>query len=391
MKVCCVCGARPNFMKIAAVTRAMDAHGAFDRLIVHTGQHYDRNMYEVMFDDLGLPRPDINLEVAGGSHAYQTGQIMQRFEPVVIEHAPDLVIVVGDVNSTAACALVATKLHVPVAHIESGLRSFDRRMPEEINRLVTDAISDLLFVSETSGVANLRNEGVAEDKIHFVGNVMIDTLLHHRERARSSEVLDRLALTSGDYGVLTLHRPSNVDDPAILHGLLKAVDQIQRELPIVFPVHPRTESQIQQHGLGEYLLSMENLIRTDPLGYLDFLKLMADARLILTDSGGIQEESTILNVPCLTLRDNTERPATIEAGLNHLVGTDTSRITEAAQSVLSGGLRSAHVPQLWDGRAGERIVQCLASWGRANATRSDSEFPIVEIPASPSAVNTTLR
>ena len=349
-------------MKLAAVTRAMDAHGAFERMIVHTGQHYDRNMYEVMFDDLGLPRPDINLEVAGGSHAHQTGLIMQRFEPIVLEHQPDLVVVVGDVNSTAACALVATKLHVPVAHIESGLRSFDRRMPEEINRLVTDAISDLLFVSETSGVVNLRNEGIADEKIHFVGNVMIDTLLHHRERANQSSVLDKLGVGSGEYGVLTLHRPSNVDDAATFERLLRAVQQIQREVPIVFPVHPRTVAKIEQHGLTELTAAMENLIQVEPLGYLDFLKLMADARLILTDSGGIQEESTILGVPCLTLRENTERPATIDAGLNHLVGTDTERIGATAQHVLSSDRRTPTVPELWDGRAGQRIVERLAAW-----------------------------
>ncbi len=376
MKVCCVCGARANFMKIAAVTRAMDAHGGFERLTVHTGQHYDQNMCQVMFDDLDLPRPDINLEVSGGSHAQQTGQIMQRFEPVMLEEKPDLVIVVGDVNSTVACALVATKLYIPVAHVESGLRSFDRRMPEEVNRLVTDAISDLLFVSEISGVNNLRSEGVPNDKVFFVGNVMIDTLLHHRQRADASDILSRLGVDSGNYGVLTLHRPSNVDDRETFAGLLEAVEQIQRDVPIVFPVHPRTLQKIDDHGLTNVINRMDNLVRSEPLGYLDFLKLMADARIILTDSGGIQEESTILGVSCLTLRENTERPATIDAGLNHLVGTDTERIVTVAREALNGASQGATTPELWDGRAGERIVECLAAWGGLRSVNATSQLPV---------------
>lgn len=376
MKVCCVCGARPNFMKIAAVTRAMDAHGGFERLIVHTGQHYDQNMCQVMFDDLDLPRPDINLEVSGGSHAQQTGQIMQRFEPVMLEEKPDLVIVVGDVNSTVACALVATKLHIPVAHVESGLRSFDRRMPEEVNRLVTDAISDLLFVSEISGVNNLRSEGVPNDKVFFVGNVMIDTLLHHRQRADASDILSRLGVDAGNYGVLTLHRPSNVDDRETFAGLLEAVEQIQRDVPIVFPVHPRTLQKIDDHGLTDVINRMDNLVRSEPLGYLDFLKLMADGRIILTDSGGIQEESTILGVSCLTLRENTERPSTIDAGLNYLVGTDTERIVTVAREALNGASQSATTPELWDGRAGERIVECLAAWGGLRSNHATSQQPV---------------
>jgi UDP-N-acetylglucosamine 2-epimerase (non-hydrolysing) len=356
-------------MKIAAVTRAMDADGGFDRTIVHTGQHYDQNMFHVMFDDLGLPRPDINLEVSGGSHAYQTGEIMKRFEPVVLEHRPDLVVVVGDVNSTAACAMVATKLHVPVAHIESGLRSFDRRMPEEINRIVTDSISDLLFVSEPSGVANLRAEGTADEKIHFVGNVMIDTLMHHRDRANRSGILDRLGVSSSEYAVLTLHRPSNVDDRATFAQLLDAIEQIQQDLPIVFPVHPRTQGKLEEHGLDGRLAAMDNILRIAPVGYLDFLKLMAEARLLLTDSGGIQEEATILRVQCLTLRENTERPITIEAGYNQLVGTDASRIMEGYRRAMNAVATSnATTPEKWDGRAGERIVKCLRDWFDAGAS-----------------------
>jgi UDP-N-acetylglucosamine 2-epimerase (non-hydrolysing) len=318
-----------------------------------------------MFNDLGLPRPDLNLKVRGGTHAQQTGEIMKRFEPVMLEQDPDLVIVVGDVNSTVACALVATKLHVPVAHIESGLRSFDRRMPEEINRIVTDSISDLLFVSEPSGVRNLKNEGVSDERIHFVGNVMIDTLLRHRERADQSNIHEQIGLNGGDYAVMTLHRPSNVDDPATFEQLLHAIDRIQTELPIVFPVHPRTMSKIEANGLSTLTSRMSNLLPIEPVGYLDFLKLMSDARIILTDSGGIQEEATILRVPCLTLRENTERPATIDAGFNQLVGTHPDRILAGFRRAFEGPRIDAGPPQKWDGRAGERIVRDLRQWHEA--------------------------
>jgi UDP-N-acetylglucosamine 2-epimerase (non-hydrolysing) len=355
-------------MKIAAVTRAMDADGGFDRRIVHTGQHYDQNMFEVMFNDLGLPQPDLNLKVSGGSHAQQTGEIMKRFEPVVHEQQPDLVIVVGDVNSTVACALVATKLHIPVAHIESGLRSFDRRMPEEINRIVTDSISDLLFVSEPSGVVNLKNEGVDEEKIHFVGNVMIDTLLHHRERASRSEIHQRLGLNGETYAVMTLHRPSNVDDPVTFERLLQVIGAIQREQPVVFPVHPRTMSQIDGHGFSAEVNRMSNLRLIEPVGSLDFLKLMSEARIILTDSGGIQEEATILRVPCLTLRENTERPATLDSGFNQLVGTDPDRVLRGYRDAVDGPPIETPPPEKWDGQAGERIVQALRRWSSSRGT-----------------------
>ncbi|HRP63183.1 MAG TPA: UDP-N-acetylglucosamine 2-epimerase (non-hydrolyzing) [Phycisphaerales bacterium] len=363
MKICCVCGARPNFMKIAAVTRAMQHHPQLTRTIVHTGQHYDERMCKAMFDDLALPRPDFDLEVGSGSHAAQTAEIMKRFEPIALEHRPDLVVVVGDVNSTIACALVASKLGIAVAHVESGLRSFDRDMPEEINRLLTDAISDLMFVSEPSGMENLAKEGVPADRTFFVGNVMIDTLLHHRERAMQSGVLDMLGLAAKGYGVLTLHRPSNVDDPAVLSKLLDGVDHALKFMQIVFPVHPRTRIRFREFGLDDRLKNMIGLKLIEPAGYLDFLRLVADARLVLTDSGGIQEETTILNVPCLTLRENTERPATIDSGLNRLVGSDPAKIRAGIDDVLAGRISLKRVPEKWDGRAGERIVNIILQQG----------------------------
>jgi UDP-N-acetylglucosamine 2-epimerase (non-hydrolysing) len=323
-------------------------------------------MYKVQFDDLELPRPEVNLEVGSGSHAVQTAEIMKRFEPVVLERRPDLVLVVGDTNSTMSCALVAAKLNVPVAHVEAGLRSFDRQMPEEINRVVTDAISDLLFVSERSGLENLRREGVPDKNVFFVGNVMIDTLLRHRERAQQSDVLKRLGVRTKEYAVLTLHRPSNVDDPQALSRLLDAMKDIQATsssssaLPIVFPVHPRTVERLKSFGLMPTVESMPNFRLTEPLGYLDFLKLMSDAKLVLTDSGGLQEETTILRVPCLTLRDNTERPATVEAGLNQLVGNDPARIREGLRRILENRLTAGSPPEKWDGHAGERIADVLA-------------------------------
>jgi len=295
--------------------------------------------------------------VGSGSHASQTAEVMKRFEPVVLEQRPDGVVVVGDVNSTIACALTAVKLGVPVAHIEAGLRSFDRSMPEEINRILTDAISQWLFVTEPSGVANLRREGVGEERIHLVGNVMIDTLLACRDLCRRSTILNELGLEGRPFGVLTLHRPANVDDPVVLSGLLDAIDQVQRELPIVFPVHPRTRKALE----GRDLAALPGLIVTDPLGYLDFMRLLSRARLVLTDSGGIQEETTVLGVPCLTLRNNTERPITIEQGTNTLVGLDPERIVATAHRVLAEPPREGRIPDLWDGRAAERIVDLMTA------------------------------
>jgi len=359
LKVICVCGARPNFMKVAPLVEAFRRTGAIQTLLVHTGQHYDERMSKLFFQDLGIPAPDINLEVGSGSHAVQTAEIMRRFEPVVMDQRPDWVIVVGDVNSTIACALVAVKLGVRVAHVEAGLRSNDRTMPEEINRLLTDAISDLLLVSEPSGVENLRREGVPAEKIHMVGNVMIDTLLKNRARANESTILRDMALTPQRYAVVTLHRPSNVDSPATLGPILDAFARICRDMPIVFPMHPRTRKNIAAMGLGDRLEAMPDLKTPEPLGYLDFLKLTADSALVLTDSGGIQEETTILGVPCLTLRANTERPATITHGTNRLVKPETAAILSAYEDIRRNKVRGDRRPDLWDGRAAGRIAQIL--------------------------------
>jgi len=359
LKLVNVVGARPNLMKMASLVEAYAAHADVDSLLVHTGQHYDENMSELFFRQLGIPEPDLNLEIGSASHAVQTAEIMRAFEPVILEQRPDAVVVVGDVNSTIACGLVAVKLGVKLVHVEAGLRSFDRSMPEEVNRVLTDAISDLLFCTERSGVENLRREGVAEEKIHLVGNVMIDTMLRHRARAESSRILEQLDLEPDGYAVLTLHRPANVDDPATLTGLLDALAVVQRDLPLVFPAHPRTREKLRGFGLSERLEAMPNLRLLDPVGYLDFLKLLASARLVLTDSGGIQEETTILEVPCLTLRDNTERPATLEAGTNRVVGRDPEKIVAAYRELSGGAPLRARVPPLWDGRAAERIVEVL--------------------------------
>jgi UDP-N-acetylglucosamine 2-epimerase (non-hydrolysing) len=363
LDILCVCGARPNFMKIDAVVRAMDAVPGLRPSIVHTGQHYDERMFKVLFDDLGLPRPDVDLEVGSGSHAMQTARIMERFEPVVLELRPDLVLVVGDVNSTVACGLVAVKLGVPLGHVEAGLRSRDRAMPEEINRVVTDSISDLLFVSEESGMVNLRREGVPEENLCFAGNVMIDTLLRHRDRAEESAVLDELRVEPGGYAVLTLHRPSNVDDPAVLGAVVEIVEAVEERLPVVFPVHPRTRRRLADAGLLSRLQARRGFRAVEPLGYLDFLKLTAHARLLLTDSGGIQEEATILRVPCLTLRDSTERPATVVSGFNRVVGTDPAAVLSAFEEVLAAPPGGGEPPEGWDGRAGERIAARIAELG----------------------------
>ena len=328
-----------------------------DAYLVHTGQHYDERMSRLFFEELKIPRPDIDLGVGSASHAVQTAEVMKRFEPVLLEQRPDAVVVVGDVNSTIACALTAVKLGVPVAHVEAGLRSFDRTMPEEINRVLTDAISRWLFVTEPSGVANLRQEGVSGERIFLVGNVMIDTLLACRQLSQRSSILEDLGLAARAYGVLTLHRPANVDDPKVLGGILGAIGRLQRELPIVFPVHPRTRKALE----GRNVAAMSGLTVVDPLGYLDFMKLVSQARLVLTDSGGIQEETTVLGVPCLTLRNNTERPITIEEGTNTLVGLDPERIVAASLRALSQQCRPGRIPELWDGRAAARIVDSLTT------------------------------
>jgi UDP-N-acetylglucosamine 2-epimerase (non-hydrolysing) len=369
IKLLSVVGARPNFMKIAPIVEEVKKFPDIQHCLVHSGQHYDELLSGNFFSDLGLPVPDVNLETGSGSHAVQTGEVMKRIEPVLIDYQPDMVLVVGDVNSTIAAALTAAKLGIGVAHIEAGLRSFDMTMPEEINRKLTDAISTLLFVTEQSGVENLRQEGVPAEKIFLVGNVMIDCLLRHRELAAKSPLVEKLGLRRNGsgcrpYGVLTLHRPSNVDDPKTLEGILSAVSALATELPVFFPVHPRTRKNIANFGLEHYLAQDKiapdaGILPLDPLGYLDFLSLNDQARIVLTDSGGIQEETTVLGVPCLTLRENTERPATVEHGSNQVIGTDTGRILAAARTILNQPVRQFERPPLWDGMAAPRIVGIL--------------------------------
>jgi UDP-N-acetylglucosamine 2-epimerase (non-hydrolysing) len=364
LDVLSVAGARPNFMKIAPLAWRLRGLDGVRHRIVHTGQHYDRNMSDVFFEDLGIEPPWRNLNVGSGTHAKQTADIMTAFEPVLDEAAPSVVVVVGDVNSTIACALVAVKKGIPVAHVEAGLRSFDRSMPEEINRVLTDAISDSLFVTERSGRDNLLREGVPADRIFMSGNAMIDTLLRLRERATRSDVLPRLGLERGNFCVVTLHRPSNVDAPEKLRGILDALGAVARECPVVFPVHPRTRARLA--GIGFDAASSPGLRICDPLSYLDFLALMEASRLLVTDSGGIQEEACVLKIPCLTLRENTERPVTVEVGINRLVGSDPARIRSEALRLIRDGVAMAGVPPLWDGRAAERIVEVLiARYGRS--------------------------
>jgi UDP-N-acetylglucosamine 2-epimerase (non-hydrolysing) len=346
-------------MKMAPLVAEMAKHAEIRQTLLHTGQHYDDKMSHIFFKELELPRPDVYLGVGSASHAEQTAQVMIAFEKVLLEHKPDLVLVVGDVNSTMACAITAAKLWIPVAHVEAGLRSFDRHMPEEINRVVTDAISDLLFTTSRDANENLLREGIPAEKIFFVGNVMIDTLHKHRALAAQLGTARRFGLQPDHYALLTLHRPSNVDVPGVFSGLLDALIAIQRNLPILFPAHPRTLKRIAEFGLGERLEAAPNLRVIEPLGYLEFLDMMMHARLVLTDSGGIQEETTILGIPCLTIRENTERPITISEGTNHLVGTDPNRIVKEVRHVLAEENRPGRIPELWDGHSAERIVQVL--------------------------------
>lgn len=364
LRIINVVGARPNFMKIAPVIDEMRRRpDRIQSLLVHTGQHYDDSMSDSFFEDLEIPRPDINLGVGSGTHSEQTARVMLAFERVLLEHPADWVVLVGDVNSTMAAAIVGAKSGVRVAHVEAGLRSRDRTMPEEINRVVTDAIADLLLTPSKDANENLLREGVPENKICFVGNVMIDTLFRSLNRARESSVLDRLKITAGNFCVMTLHRPSNVDDRNTLSGILDAIETIGQRLPVVFPVHPRTRERLRQFGLNERIEKTSSLVITDPLGYLDFLKLYSNSRLVLTDSGGIQEETTVLGIPCLTLRQNTERPITVTEGTNRVVGNDPSRILREALAALEGSARTARAPEFWDGHAAIRIVDALESAG----------------------------
>ena len=384
IKLMSIAGARPNFMKLASIARAVQTHNQqtnktnqankpkIHHIIVHTGQHYDAKMSNSFFDDLGIPKPDINLEVGSGSHAEQTAEIMKRFEPVLLEQRPDVLLVVGDVNSTIACTLVASKIEYPqighksspkrptIVHVEAGLRSFDRDMPEEINRILTDAISDLLFITEESAFIHLANEGVAKEKIHFVGNVMIDTLRQHLEKASASSIKEKLRI-SKPYGLVTLHRPSNVDRKETLESLINCLHSIAEQLFLIFPVHPRTRNSLQKFDLWNALENNPSITLAEPLGYLDFLNLIKDASVVVTDSGGIQEETTVLSVPCVTLRENTERPVTVTVGTNYLIGTDPARILETVDKILQGQGKKGEIPQFWDGLAGDRIVKILSS------------------------------
>jgi UDP-N-acetylglucosamine 2-epimerase (non-hydrolysing) len=366
MHILHVVGARPNFMKVAPVYRTLAARAAKQSLI-HTGQHFDANMSAVFFSELGIPEPDLNLQVGSGSHAEQTALIMQRFEPVLLERKPDWVLVYGDVNSTAGAALVCAKLLVPVAHVEAGLRSFDRRMPEEINRVVTDCLSDLLFTPSADADQNLQREGVHPGRIRLVGNVMIDTVARLLPRAleRRDSLLARFNRRT--YGLVTLHRPSNVDDPAALLPLLDQLAAIARELPLIFPIHPRTRQRLGT----DFVRYHASLTFTEPLGYLDFLALQSAARLVITDSGGIQEETTHLGVPCLTFRENTERPITTTVGTNTVVGTDPRRLREEVEKILRGEVRKGAQPPLWDGQAAERIADVLMTPHQQGETTPD--------------------
>jgi len=357
-----VAGARPNFVKLAPVFRAVRADGRVRARIVHTGQHYDASMDAVFFSELGIPSPDVHLEVGSGSHGAQTARILERYEAHLLGGAPAATVVFGDVNSTVACALAATKLGVRVAHVEAGLRSFDRSMPEEINRLLTDAMADLLLVSEPSGVTNLRREGVAEEKIRLVGNVMVDSLMAELPKARAEGAPAAFGVEPGGYGLVTLHRPSNVDEAGTLRRLLELLGELGRRLPLVFPMHPRTRASVERHGLLAMLEGGGGLRCLDPLPYRANLGLMAEARVVLTDSGGMQEETSVLGVPCLTLRENTERPVTVDVGTSRLVGNDPARIRAGFEDVLAGRWRAGQAIPLWDGQAGPRVASALAEW-----------------------------
>ena len=360
LRIINVVGARPNFMKVAPVIDEMRRRPArIEPLLVHTGQHYDESMSDSFFEDLRIPRPDINLGVGSGSHSEQTARVMIAFEQVLLRHPADWVVVVGDVNSTMAAAIVASKQLVRVAHVEAGLRSRDRTMPEEINRVVTDALADLLLTPSRDANENLLREGAAPEKIRFVGNVMIDTLYRNLERAVGSRILERLNIEPRQFCAMTLHRPSNVDDKATLSGILDALEVIGERLPIVFPIHPRTRDRLDQFGLGDRVRNRRSLVLTEPLGYLDFLHLYSNSRLVLTDSGGVQEETTVLGIPCLTLRPNTERPITVTEGTNRVVGSDPKIIKREALAALERPSPVARAPELWDGCAAARIVDAI--------------------------------
>jgi len=363
MKILNIVGARPNFIKIAPIIEAMNRHrDRINQMLVHTGQHYDEKMSKAFFEDFDMPKPDIDLGIGSGTHAEQTARIMVEFEKVCLKERPDLVIVVGDVNSTMACTITAKKLGIQVAHVEAGLRSRDMTMPEEINRLCTDVLCNYLFTTDHFANENLKREGIPEEKIFFVGNVMIDTLMKHKKAAAKLDLADRLGLEPGKYATLTLHRPSNVDDKDTLRGILEVLSQIAKKLPIIFPIHPRTKKMADLFGLSHYFSNgnrVEGIWTVEPLGYLDFLHLNMQAKMVLTDSGGLQEETTVLGIPCITMRENTERPITCEIGTNVIVGNKPDRILSAAEKILNDSRPKGGTPEKWDGKAAERIVECL--------------------------------
>jgi len=361
MKIINVVGARPNFMKIAPIQREMQSYIDIKPVLVHTGQHYDEKMSKMFFEDLNMPQPDIYLGVGSGTHAQQTAKIMIEFEKVIEKEKPDVVLVVGDVNSTAACSLVAAKMEVKIGHVEAGLRSFDRSMPEEINRMLTDMLSDYLFVSEESGLKNLEKEGIDKSKVFFTGNVMIDSLVYFIEKAKKSTIIKNLNLNGYPYSLVTLHRPSNVDNKKNLSNLIEAFSQIGERIKIIFPIHPRTKKMLRTFGLEKMANNISNLVLLEPVGYLDFMNLMKNATLVLTDSGGIQEETTYLNIPCITMRENTERPVTIEFGSNILVGSDMQKLLKETNNILDGNKKVGIIPELWDGKAAQRIVSILVN------------------------------
>lgn len=358
-KLLCVVGTRPNFVKAAPLMRELNKYtNNFETKLVHTGQHYDQNLSDWLFNDLGMAPPDISLGVGSGSHTQQTAKIMLGIEEAVIAEKANVIVVFGDVNSTLAAAVVAAKMGVKMAHVESGLRSFDRTMPEEINRIVTDHLSDYLFVTEESGLHNLRHEGIADEKVFFTGNIMIDSLLETLKIAERSEVLEQLGLQPQGYALMTLHRPSNVDYPETLRYVLETVGQVAQQIPVVFPCHPRTQQNIARFGL-EAATQQGNLLITEPLGYVDFCRLTHKCKFVLTDSGGIQEETTYLQIPCITMRDNTERPVTVTVGTNVMTGNDREKILLTVGAILDGSPKRGRIPELWDGQAAKRIVKIL--------------------------------
>jgi UDP-N-acetylglucosamine 2-epimerase (non-hydrolysing) len=376
LHLACIVGARPNFMKMAPLLRALEARPHVQAILIHTGQHYDATLSQVFFDELGMKEPDVHLDVGSGKHGAQTARVLERFEEVLERGTPDgnrydRVVVVGDVNSTMAATLASVKLGVPVAHVEAGLRSFDRSMPEEINRIVTDSLADMLFVSEPAGIENLCHEGQPREHLHLVGNVMIDTLMRLLPQARARDTLTRCGLEAGAFGVVTLHRPANVDRPETLTALLDVLVEISCGLQLVFPVHPRTRNRMAQFGLASRIDDARGIVQVPPLGYLDFLSLTSQAKVIVTDSGGLQEESTALGIPCLTVRPNTERPITVSEGTSTLVGNDPGKLRAGLSAVLAGSYKSGRCPALWDGRAAERIASVLTNGMEASPSQRD--------------------